>query len=496
MVYVLLDTNIIIDIVVDRRDNVISGNLLKTFIKLLDYGEIKLVLPNVVKEETYRHLDSELEEVGKKIDSTMKALKALYGISTYDMEPLDLTEYKKNARAELNKAQNQFNQHKVEYQKDIRKTIELLFNHDNTNMIDDEGLMSKVLKRRTYKRAPFHKESKESYGDGTITETLINLKSFIDIRPSDKILFVTGNYEDFSENKCNKENLHPHIAEDIKAAGLDSQVVYIRSFDRLISVYLRDNVKNADLAEEFEAEMNAEKKAEEDQYYQEIDDLERESVGLTALGSFVNQVEEEIPESQFAADVVEQFDRLNQSYGALEELSAFYEDELNVDGLDCSELVSKLAGIVGSGTEPTVENVKAILGWIDNRKSKCEMIDEPLPDSVLPGEDVEFWDVQRKKYLFSIDSLEYLVPDNGGFDTIDVQIKDVKGRDVATGTIEINYGFIEEDPFDGVGDGCEEGVGYNTDEIVEKLKEIADEWEGFISENEKTVDEIKAALDL
>ncbi len=52
MIYVLLDTNIIIDMVVDRRDNVVSGNLLKTFIKLLDYGEIKLLVPNVVKTET------------------------------------------------------------------------------------------------------------------------------------------------------------------------------------------------------------------------------------------------------------------------------------------------------------------------------------------------------------------------------------------------------------------------------------------------------------
>jgi len=45
MIYVLLDPNIIIDMVVDRRDNVISGNLLKIFIKLLDYREINLLVP-------------------------------------------------------------------------------------------------------------------------------------------------------------------------------------------------------------------------------------------------------------------------------------------------------------------------------------------------------------------------------------------------------------------------------------------------------------------
>ena len=147
MIYVLLDTNIIIDMVVDRRDNVISGDLLKTFIKLLDYGEVKFIVPNVIKVETYRYLDTEFDEVGKKIDSTMKAIKDLYGISTYGMDPLDLTEYKKNARAELHKAQEQFQQHKADYQQDIHKTVDLLFSHTNTIVIDDEGLMSKALKR-------------------------------------------------------------------------------------------------------------------------------------------------------------------------------------------------------------------------------------------------------------------------------------------------------------------------------------------------------------
>ena len=32
MIYVLLDTNIIIDMVIDRRDNVISGNLLNEWV--------------------------------------------------------------------------------------------------------------------------------------------------------------------------------------------------------------------------------------------------------------------------------------------------------------------------------------------------------------------------------------------------------------------------------------------------------------------------------
>ena len=59
MNYILLDTNIIIDMVVDRR-NQINNKLLSKFIKLLDYGEVRLIVPEIIRTETidtgYRRL--------------------------------------------------------------------------------------------------------------------------------------------------------------------------------------------------------------------------------------------------------------------------------------------------------------------------------------------------------------------------------------------------------------------------------------------------------
>lgn len=66
MNYILLDTNIIIDMVVDRR-NQINNKLLSKFIKLLDYDEVRLVVPEIIRTETYRHLDEEICNVGKKL---------------------------------------------------------------------------------------------------------------------------------------------------------------------------------------------------------------------------------------------------------------------------------------------------------------------------------------------------------------------------------------------------------------------------------------------
>lgn len=94
MNYVLLDTNIIIDMVVDRR-NQINNKLLNKFVKLLDFDEIKLVVPEIIKTETYRHLNKEINNVGKQIEKVLDDIGNLYGVSTLEMEGLDLSVYKK-----------------------------------------------------------------------------------------------------------------------------------------------------------------------------------------------------------------------------------------------------------------------------------------------------------------------------------------------------------------------------------------------------------------
>ena len=122
MKYILLDTNIVIDMVIDRRKQV-SDTVLSNFIKLLDYNEIKLIVPEIVKVETYRHLEEELTLVGKQIKIAMKNIDDLYGITTYDTDSLDIHEYKKHSKQELTKAYEKYNKN----EKELRPFIGILF---------------------------------------------------------------------------------------------------------------------------------------------------------------------------------------------------------------------------------------------------------------------------------------------------------------------------------------------------------------------------------
>ena len=101
MRYVMIDTNIFIDMIIDRKHNV-SDRLVESFIKLLDYDEIKLVIPAIVVHETNKHIDEQLSEVGKRIKRAIKALDDIYGINGYKIEGLEIKEYKNNSKKQLN----------------------------------------------------------------------------------------------------------------------------------------------------------------------------------------------------------------------------------------------------------------------------------------------------------------------------------------------------------------------------------------------------------
>ena len=278
MNYVLLDTNIIIDMVVDRR-NQIDNKLLNKFLKLLEFDEIKLIVPEIVKTETYRHLDKEIDNVGIQIQKVLDDIGKLYGVSTLEIEGLDLSVYKKNARKELNAALTLFESKREAYKDDIFKSIDLIFNHKNCIQIEDISLMDMVLKRKIYKKAPFHRVEKESNGDGVITESLININQFITVNEKDIIYFVTGNYKDFS-NPEKKKELHPDILVDLQKKSLRDIVKYICSFEELIGSELRDDVKNVEIIEEMEEDIKEREREIAEQYEKDIEDTIRESVGL------------------------------------------------------------------------------------------------------------------------------------------------------------------------------------------------------------------------
>ena len=67
MKYLMLDTNIYIDMVVSRNGSHKADSYYQLK-KLLDYGQIRLLVPKIVITEVFRHIDNDIDKVGHYIN--------------------------------------------------------------------------------------------------------------------------------------------------------------------------------------------------------------------------------------------------------------------------------------------------------------------------------------------------------------------------------------------------------------------------------------------
>ena len=362
--------------------------------------------------------------------------------------------------------------------------IDKLFSHENSIIIPEEKIITFCFLRRTYKKAPFHHESKDCYADGIIVETLLNISEYVTINEGDMIYFVSGNTSDFSDSNI-KVNLHNDIILDLKNLGMDNIVKYILRFNQLVAVELKNEVENANLKEEFEQEL----KEQENLFYSDMKDMERNSIGLQSLSHYESYFEECFYESGFSNNVISLFERLEKCYTEIEELYLFYSDEfqsfvMNYDCKKIQDFVGELCVLLSiDEDECTINTIMEILDVIDSKIKAFDYsdIDIGLPDSLEYGNDIEFYGKNKEKYILEMDPL-LLTPDDGGSDSLELRIVDNKKNNIANANIEINYGYVEFNDEGNVGDACDEEITYNFDYLVEKLEEIVDGLETIVRE--------------
>ena len=495
MIYVLLDTNIIIDMVVDRRHQ-INNHLLGKFVRLLDSDEIKLIIPEIIKEETYRHLEEEFDKVGKRIEQALDTISGLYGVATLKVDGLDLSEYKKNTRLELHKALTEFQSNKDVYKKDVMDTIELLFSHQNCILIDDITLMDKVIKRKFHQKAPFHKIEKESNGDGIITETLINIKQFITIAEEDKIYFVTGNYKDFSDtNQNGKDILHRDIRCDLQKSGLEDKVIYTRSFGQLVSKELKGNLEHVKLLEELEEQQQE----EEELYYAEMSDLERESAGLSSLASFDSNVDEYLWRFR------EELERLEADFldidDEIDEILNFYQEECmellsDIDSAKLPDILLRIKPFYPYCIDRTINCVYVFTQWLAEKVNEWDDINGTEKFSDIDyGESYSIYSKDGERYQLYVEN-KWLTLEEGSQDEISIRLVNEEDESEKwLGGIYITYGFMEYNDDGGIGDALEDEIDINVDDIIKQIQFIRDGWIEAIHEEKELISELRNAIE-
>lgn len=500
MKYLLIDTNIFLDMIIDRKNN-FSSSLLKSFIKLLDYDEIKLLLPSIVVHETKKHINDELSKVGKTIKDAKEAIGAIYGINGCTIDGLEVKEYKKKAKETLHELSTVYESKLSQYSAELSSIINNLFEHRNSMIIEDtDELRSACLRRRVYKIAPFHHENKDCFADALIIETLLNIRDTIELDHEDKIYLVTGNASDFCVN-VKSEELHDDILKDIAEKGLSEQIVFTRHFEKLIGNDLSAEVNNASLKEEFEQEMREQKEQEYLDFCSEMKDIARESVGLSSLASYEEKFIEEFRESEFADEIVSFSERIRKCYNDLEELNLFYTDDLinhvlSMPIVDVLPFIEKWKAFMNDNDfEGTVNDLLAVVEYINEQATKLDYSEYigKLSDSFDYGDAFYFYDENKKLIGIKMDEL-CLSCDDGGEDTLCLELYSVD--ESTRGFIQISYGFVSYNDEGNVDDSCEEEIDYQTKEITGRLECVVSEFEKYVLKEKEIRESIVKIFEL
>jgi hypothetical protein len=505
MKYVLMDTNIYLDLLVDRRKNV-SSALVSNFKKLLDFDEIKLIVPRIVVHEVRKHIEEQLIEVGKNIHQAISSVEKIHDIHGLADETLNAAQHRKEAKKQLTELKEKFENNKDAYLGSLFALIDAIFNHKNCIIIeDDDNIRSLCLQRKIYKKAPFHIDGKESFADGTIAVTLIKLKEYIEFLSDDSIYFVTGNTTDFSE-KEDKRVLHKDIVEDLALFDLDRYVTYVISFNELVGKSLKAEVESANLQEEFDKDLQHEVEMERTQQLSEFLDERRKSVGLSSLSGFEDMFLEDFSESDFVAETLSLFERINICYDELEELFYFYEEDLinyicsfEIENID--KFIKRWNSIAKQVSFPEADDsIGGLVEIVEYIKDKSHQFDyseinSRLPDYMSYGKEESFFASGKKQYTINMEEL-FLSCQEGDVDWLELSLIDNNQLKIATGTIEITYGYVNFNSEGNVDDSCDESIDYYTSDIENELLRIVDEFETWVIKEKEFVEIIQKELNI
>ncbi len=239
-------------------------------------------------------------------------------------------------------------------------------------------------------------------------------------------------------------------------------------------------------------------------YEQEIEDMDRASLGFTPLGSYESYLEEDLPDSDMSKEIIGQFEEINKLHRKFEDFSMCY-DSLNEQiGSDNAneiiklilkdlEEVSDFPGVVDMEniSEDEIEEIKR---WLEDKSERAYEIaeEDSLPDTLYFGESITIKGVDNSEIVFTIDEIA-ISPSEGTEETIDIYLSNEHEK-IADGRIKLLVGYLEFDEDGGVGNGVADSIEYEYYEITNKINDYILEQNQIVEKESQIVGIIKNAL--
>ena len=209
MNYLVLDTNIYINLCLKRADSVTAPCLI-SLSELLKTNQIKIVLPEIIRIEFLRNIEPEFETSQRFLKSVINQIDKI--VLPHDIPDKLRQETTKNLMEILSKFKN------INIQEQIRPVLDIMEHKNTISVPTTDALILKAFRRVVEKKAPAHNKNKKSEADCLIVESIISYFSAMDDK--NKVFFITDNKSDFA-NPDKPEEVHLDLLPSFRDLGIN-----------------------------------------------------------------------------------------------------------------------------------------------------------------------------------------------------------------------------------------------------------------------------------
>lgn len=232
---------------------------------------------------------------------------------------------------------------------------------------------------------------------------------------------------------------------------------------------------------------------EREDFYRELEDVEREELGFLPLSQYSDMLEDDLNESSMAQAIFKLFEQYNDISSSYEELAILYDEcrsqaKSKMEEDDAKAFITALSFEKNIPIDFTEKDTDKLLDkireWLDGKFDMVsERMERNLPDCIEYGENISILGTNCRAYTLSIDEIHGTL-EAGSEEQIEVSLLSDK-EILAKGYVKLTVGYLDFDEDGGAADGIEDSIDYEVDDVLDALKDlILDLKEELVNEQE------------
>ena len=218
----------------------------------------------------------------------------------------------------------------------------------------------------------------------------------------------------------------------------------------------------------------------ENDYSEELHDVDRESLGFISLERYDDYLEESFSDSKMQEEFIKRLEKINSIYRKFEEFSTVYDsliEKLNEPSCDeefINNLVTICSGWMNFPNLQTCYDLESkreeIRKWINLKfETISEISDKRLPDVLNFGDSISIDGIDGNQIVLQISELNIKAAE-GDEEIIDIRLIS-NDEEVAKGYIKLTVGYLNFDEDGGASDGLSDDLEFCYEDIIDKLDE-------------------------